>query len=76
MELDNDTPLEQRQITLALPPGVWEILDGTNKMVRAEGGQGLEEYVASLIMTSVLRCLDIAFSLAGSSYGYGREGSA
>ena len=66
------TPLEERKVTLALPPEIWEILDGTNEMALAGNGQGFEHWVADMIMSTVARCLDIALShTCGSHYNCG-----
>jgi hypothetical protein len=61
-----DTSLEERAIILTLPPEVWNVLDSTNKRAIADGRQGIEAWIASLIMTSVLDCLDTVLASANS----------
>ena len=62
MSTKNIEQLEQRQITIALPPEVWTILDGSNELAHAAGAQGFEEWVASLVLHSMLDSLNAAIS--------------
>ena len=68
--------LEERKVTIALPSEVWDILDGTNKMALADGGQGMESWIAAMILASVSRCLTVALTLAGGVSNRGQEYNA
>lgn len=76
MELDS--LLKERQITIALPQEVWEILDGSSELAQAAGTQSFEEWIASMILHSVMECLKLTMALKGVNYsqGHGREGNA
>ena len=67
MELEQPK-VGERQITIALPPEVWEILDGANQIAIAGSRQTFESFVAELIMGFTLRCLREVMAVHSGGY--------